>query len=327
MPRSIDPIVRATLIIITILSLLGLAWLGGEWARLNFVPSPTPVEPPADAFIQHVGYEAAASQAIAALAAMPAGQQQALRENLRANLVPVEEGLARLDASPVAILCIGERHMASTRRFLAETVLPAFRTDALLLETSPEELPDILNEIDSGRTEVPLLGEDIAAIVRAVRAANPRAVIAGIDESASQKAQRVYRKQGSRDASITGNLRSYIRRGKRHVVLFGALHCADQPNWLYRRVSLAEHRIKREQIVNLNVIGEHQDGTLEAFLEFVDAIGIPRRNFMITDTGALDARLFTWFPGFTRTFLRFDSVLVFQEHAHTHSRAAPGPLE
>ena len=174
---------------------------------------------------------------------------------------------------------------------------------------------------------MPLLGEDIAAIVRAVRAANPRAVIAGIDESASQKAQRVYRKRGSRDASITDNLRSHIRRGKRHIVLFGALHCADQRNWLYRRLSLAEHRIKREEIVNINVIGEHQDGALEAFLEFIDTIGIPRRNFMITDTSALDTRVFTWFPAFTRTFLRFDAVIVFQEHAHTHSRGAPGPLE
>jgi hypothetical protein len=151
--------------------------------------------------------------------------------------------------------------------------------------------------------------------------------VAGIDETQSQKNQRIYRKQGSRDLSIAGNLRSHVRRGKRHAVIFGALHCADQPNWMYRRIRLGEHRVSREEIRNVNVIGEHQNGTVEAFLEFIHVIGVARRNFMIADTSALDSTLFTWFPALTRSFARFDSVIVFREHDHAHSRARPRSLE
>jgi hypothetical protein len=316
-------LIRGTLIVASVLVLLGLAWFGAEWARLNFVPSPTPIEVPADAFIQHPGYEAMATKAIESFAAMPDARRRALIENLRANVGALDVELAHLGTSRVTILCIGERHMAATRRFLAEVVLATLPFDVLLLETSSDELPEIMRQIDAGLATVPLLGEDIAAVVRSARSTNPTIVVAGIDETQSQKDQRIYRKRGSRDISIAGNLRSHLRRNRRHAVIFGALHCADQPNWMYRRIRLGEHRVSREEIRNVNVIGEHQDGTVEAFLEFLHVIGVPRRDFMITDTGALDRSIFTWFPALTRSFLRFDGVIVFEEHPHAHSRARP----
>ena len=313
--------IRDTLIVASVLVLLGLAWFTAEWAWLNYVPAPTPVEVPIDAFVQHTGYEVMAAEAIAAFSAMPASRQRELVENLHANIGNLNEELARLSASRLKILCIGERHMATTRGFLARSMLPAIGIDVLLLEIPGDELPGIMSQIDEGLVEVPLLGVDIAAIVRSVKSTNPAIVIAGIDESVSQKAQRVHRMRGSRDISIAGNLRSQVRRNKRHAVLFGALHCADQRNWMYRRILLGEGRINREEIRNVNVIGEHQDGTLEAFVTFTHAVGIKARNFMISDTGALDRLIFAWFPALTNSFLRFDAVIVFQEHTHTHIRS------
>lgn len=314
--------IRDTLIVALVLVLLGLTWVAAEWAWLNYVPAPTAVEVPADAFVQHAGYEVMAAEAIAAFSAMPASRRRELVENLRANVGSLTEELARLSASRLTILCIGEHHMATTREFLARSMLPALRVDVLLLEIPSDELPEIMSHIDEGLAEVPLLGADIAAIVRSVKRTNPAIVIAGIDESVSQKAQRVHRMRGSRDISIAGNLRSQVRRNKRHAVLFGALHCADQRNWMYRRILLGEGRVNREEIRNINVIGEHQDGTLEAFVTFIHAVGINARNFMISDTGALDRLIFTWFPALTNSFLRFDAVIVFQEHSHTHIRSS-----
>jgi hypothetical protein len=320
-------LIRGTLIVASVVALLGLAWIAAEWARMNFVPSPSPPEVPADAFVQHPGYEWITTNAIEAFAALPAGRREALLHNLRAHLGSLDEELARLDAAQWSILCIGESHLPTTRAFLATTLLPAIALDVLLLEISGGELPEIMRQVHAGAAEVPLLGVDIAAIVRSAERANPEIVIAGIDESPSQKAQRIYRKRGSRDLAITGNLRSQIRRGKRHAVLFGALHCADQPNWMYRRILLGEGRISRAEIRNVNIIGEHQDANVEAFLAFIHAIGIERRNFMIANTGTLDHLIFNWFPALTRNFLRFDSVIVFQEHAHAHSRHTPVSLE
>jgi len=320
-------LIRGTLIVASVVALLGLAWIAAEWARMNFVPSPSPPEVPADAFVQHPGYESMAANAIGAFTEMPASRRETLIGNLRANLGDLNEELTRLDAARWAILCIGESHLAATRTFLAGTMLPTMALDVLLLEVSSDEFPEIKRQIDAGLAEVPLLGVDIAAIVRTALRTNPAVVVAGIDEDTSQKAQRVHRKQGSRDLSIARNLRSQFRRGKRHAVLFGALHCADQPNWLYRRIVTAESRVSREEIRNINVIGEHEDGNVEAFLTFIDAVGIERRQFMVADTGALDGLVYSWFPALTRSFLRFDSVIVFQEHAHTHSRHTPGSLE
>ena len=313
--------IRATLTAAAVAAVVGLVWLAVEWARSHFVPSPTPVEAPVDAFVRHAGYEELVTRALAAFHAMPPSRRETLVDNLRRHLGDLDAELARLHDSSLRILCIGERHLDTTRRFLAEAVFPALAVDVLLLAVSDDAWPAMMARIDAGDKKVPLLGADIANLVRAARKARPGLVVAGIDESASQKSQRIHRRQGSRDISIAGNLRSQLRRDKRHAVLFGALHCADQPNWLYRRVQLGEHRVAREAIRNVNVIGEHQDGTLEAFLAFLHGIGIERRQFMITDVGTLDRLIFTWFPGLTRSFQRFDSVIIFREHGHDHSRA------
>lgn len=310
--------IRGALIFAALAIFVGLTWVTAEWARLNYTPAPKPIELPVDAFVQHAGYETMVMKAIEAFDAMPDSRRRAMVENLDTHLGNLDQELARLAASRLTILCIGERHMGTTRQFLAETMLPKLALDVLLLEASSDELAEIMRQIDAAEPRALLLGEDIAAIVRSVRSTNPDIIVAGIDESRSQKAQRDHSKQGSRDISIAGNLRSQVRRDKRHGVIFGALHCADQPNWMYRRIYLGEHRVNREEIRNINVIGEHQDGTVEAFLEFVDAIGVPRRNFMIADTTGLDRLIFTWFPALTRSFLRFDSVIVFQEHDHDH---------
>ena len=318
---------RTFLIVTLVLSLGGLAWFAAEWARLNFVPSPRPIEPPADAFVQHIGYEGLVARAVEALEALPESARHTLIENLREHLGDLQSGLAAIASRRSTLLCIGERHLGTTRTFVAETMMPALAIDVLLLEAPEDEMTRILDQVGAGMVEVPLLGEDIAAVVRAARRANSDVVVAGIDESDAQKSQRIHRREGSRDASITSNLRSHLRASKRHAVLFGALHCADQPNWLYRRVILGEHRVSRDHIHNVNVIGEHQDGTIEAFLEFIHLAGVPRRNFVLGDTRALDPLVYAWFPGLTRSFLRFDSVVVFQEHAHVHSPGTRAPLE
>ena len=312
------------LLIAAVVVLLGLAWIVAEWAWSHFVPSPEPFEAPADAFVRHVGYEDMAIRALVAFEAMPASRRRALVDNLRRHLGDLELEVARLRDSRVRILCIGERHLEATRRFLAEAVIPELAVDVLLLEAPDPAWSALAERIDAGEPVVPLLGADIAAVVRAARRARPDVVVTGIDESASQKAQRIHLDRGSRDISIARNLRSQVRRDKRHAVIFGALHCADQPNWMYRRIQLGEHRVDREAIRNVNVIGEHQDGTLEAFLAFIHGIGVERRQFMVTDVGALDRLIFTWFPGLTRSFQRFDSVIVFREHDHDHSPVKPG---
>ena len=46
--------IRDTLIVASVLVCLGLAWIGAEWAWLNYVPAPTPIELPVDAFVSRL---------------------------------------------------------------------------------------------------------------------------------------------------------------------------------------------------------------------------------------------------------------------------------
>jgi hypothetical protein len=234
-------------------------------------------------------------------------------ENLGNALGSVDSGLALIADAEPNFLCVGEYHSSSTRRFLAEQIFTALPVDVLYLEIADDDLPGLVTRIDAGVDPVPLLGADIAAIVRAVRKSNPRVIISGIDESDAQQGEREVRKGGSRDQSITTNFRSRFRRGKRHAALFGSLHCTEQPNWMYVRIRDAETRMESGQTWNLNVIGAHQDGAVEAFLVFLSEIGLPRDAFMIADTSALDPLVYRWFPTLTRSFGRFRSAIVFPE--------------
>ena len=313
-PPCPDPrLLRFILAFVTLALLIALAVIAGRWARDHFVPSPAPIELPPDAPIRHLGFDRIAARALDDFRALPASQREAIASNLRTNVVPLSRWLEAVEQRGFGFLCVGERHEETTRRFLAEQVMPALSVDVLMLEVTQGELGAITERMHTGEARVPLLGADIAAVIRAARRRNPLLVLAGIEEESAQRAQRLERRRGSRDRSITGNFRSQLRPGKRHVALFGALHCTDQPGWLYARVGAAEHRLAGEVMLNLNVLGNHQDGTLEAFVAFLSTLGIASPDFVIPRTGALHRAIYEWFPPLTRSFGYFSAVIVFDE--------------
>ena len=224
----------------------------------------------------------------------------------------MEQWLTHLAQSDYQIICIGELHEESTRNFLAEEFFAKFSTDVLLLEVTPKDLKRLTKRMDAGRDYFPLLDADIMNILRTVKDRNPAIKIWGIEETdEQQKDKRGH--SNSRDQSIAHNFWDRFQPGRRHIILFGALHCTNESNWLFKHLSNHAPLSLKEQMLNVQVLGEHQNGPLEAFVYFLDEIGIEKRNFVIPDTSALHPHIYELFQLLKlQTLEKYCSLIVFR---------------
>jgi len=225
----------------------------------------------------------------------------------------MQQWVKYLQQSDYEILVFGENHEEATRQFLAKEFFSKFKLDVLFLEATPEELTRIKTLIEGEEARVPMLGADISNIIRAVSIKNPNTIIEGIEETEIQRKFRFQDRVGSRDSTITINFWNKFRPGERHAILFGALHCKNQPDLLFKSILNKAPRIIAENMINIRVIGEHQSGPLESFVFFIDAIGMEREHFVIPDTRSLHPLIYEWFLMLKQETLRqFHTLIVFR---------------
>jgi len=261
-----------------------------------------------------VRYHGLLANVLARFAALPETERRALLAGLRRELVDFEQWLAALQKEGYLFVCIGEDHKEATRRFLAEALLPAMEIDVLHLETTEDGLDIIAQKMRWDRRHVPLLGADIRAVIGAVRARNPRVLLAGIEETSGQRWRRLSNVQTSlRDRSIVTNFFERFRPAVHHVVLFGALHCADRPNWFYRRVHQLAPKWFAARMLNLRVLGERQTASLEAFVHFLERIGLEYGDFVVRNPRRLPERVREWFSLLQPVLDDFRTVVVYRD--------------
>jgi hypothetical protein len=66
-------------------------------------------------------------------------------------------------------------------------------------------------------------------------------------------------------------------------------------------------------MLNVSVLGEHQNGPLEAFVYFLDEIEIKKQHFVIPNTKLLHPRIYEFFQLLKRqTLAKYRSVIVFR---------------
>ncbi len=138
----------------------------------------------------------------------------------------------------------------------------------------------------------------------------------GIEETDVQRvARQNYDNRGTRDESIQNNFWQAFRYGPRYAVLFGALHCTSRDEWLYGNTRrLAPRRVAGEML-NVRVMGEHQDGSIEALAYFLEEIGIQRDDFVVVDSKAVDPVIYKWFELLGVLFKNFTALIVFRNQA------------
>lgn len=298
------------------LALLALLWMYRWAAEAWWTPPP----PPATAPVEHSPYFAGAQKAAAAFHALAPNARDALLAAMEKEITTLERWRADFAADNHDIVCIGEYHNQRTREFLAREFFSALTFDELHLEATAATLNKIIRGLARKKTTAPLLDADIAGVITAARARNPQLRISGIEETPAQRKARAGK--DNRDASIAENFLRRHRTGRgapggvRQAILFGALHCADRPGWLFPRLRAAPQLAGRK-LHSIRVLGRTQDGPLDAFVWFLGAIGQPRANFAISDTRALPPEIYRWFPLLAQTMRQFDALVVF----------SPGPAD
>lgn len=262
--------------------------------------------------IQHQFSHLEAIDALQLFSRLPASEKTVIKESLKSNLVSINQWFIRLKQSNVQILCMGELHRESTRRFLSKEFFRNVDADVLLLEATPAELKRLIRRMEMGRDYFPLLDADIMNILRSVKNRNPDIKISGIEET-DQQAENYYGHTNSRDQSIAQNFWTAYEPGLRHIILFGALHCTNEPHWLFHNLSTQAPAALKKEMLNVRVLGEHQNGAVEAFVYFIDEIGVEKGSFVIPDTGSLPDRIYAWFQLLNRqTLVKYRSLIVFR---------------
>ena len=301
--RVILALLGGYLIILLVLSVYG--WIVEEYPR-------RPTKLPSSNRIQHPFYHEEVAKALRRFSQLPKSQKTAIKENLESSLISMEQWLTYLGQSDYQIICMGELHEESTRDFLAEEFFAKFSIDVLLLEATPKNLKRLIKRMDAGRDYFPLLDADILKILRTVKDRNPVIKIGGIEETdEQQRGQRGH--SNSRDRSIAHNFWDEFQPGRFHIILFGALHCTNESNWLFKNLCSQASFPLKEQMLNVRILGEHQNGPVEAFVYFLDEIGIEKKHFVIPNTNSLHPRIYELFQVLNRqTLEKYRSLVVFR---------------
>ena len=275
---------------------------------------PATAWPPPDERIQFPEHHPWTERALARVAALPPGERADLISAIERTIQPLPRWLAALNRRPIAVLCVGENHEPYLRRFLADRLFDSLMADVLLLEATPHEARRMRTRVESGDDRVMLLDADVSRLLRSALEANPRLVIGGIEERPDQRSKRLQQGAGSRESSIEANFRTRYRPGRRHVVLYGAFHCSHQSGWLYQRLRKRPlPDTPSDAILNLRVAWEHQEAPIEAFVYFLDELGLVSGDFVIANPESLPAQIADWFPFMSANELRaFGALAVFR---------------
>lgn len=301
-------VLRLLLVVLGWPAVVVLMFLGHDayvWVRAQY-PMSLPVEHPNTARVQHPFYHTRALAALAAFEALPQTERKHISANLSSDLMPLTDWLAWMRNADYGVVCFGEDHTEETRRFLATEVFNRLPTDELLLETTPDRLARIERRLYDRWPYYPLHGVNILALLRASRRLDPALRIVAIDQTPAEQAHDTLR-----DVSIDANFWRLYRPGRHYLLLFGAFHCSSRAGWLYRYLHSAAPANLRT--LNVRVLGEHQDGPLEALVYFLDELGLTHGDFVIKATARLDPHIRAWFPDLAQDTLSvFRCLVVFR---------------
>ncbi|MCG6910740.1 MAG: hypothetical protein LJE94_11535 [Deltaproteobacteria bacterium] len=262
--------------------------------------------------VQHPSLHYLATDALKAFFGMPEIERDAVTDNLSENLISVDQWLVHLQRADYQILCIGELHEESTRRFLADAFFSNFSLDTLLIEASPEALRHLNKTVAAGHAYFPLLGADMTSILKKARAKNPKIEIHAI-EDVDTKENNSSGQAVPRDQTMAQNFWRRYRPGLRHAVLIGSLHCMYQSGWFFGFIRDQSPEHFNPSLLNACILEEHQNGLLEAFVFFLDGIGLNMENIVVLDTTALHPLIYQWFSLLDQQILsQYQSVVVFR---------------
>lgn len=282
-----------------------------DWIHNEF---PKPAEHSENiAQIQYPFYHNQAKDALKQFVHLSNTEKRTIKRNLVSNLISVKKWLDSLNERPYEIICLGELHDESTRRFLAEQFFSKINTDVLPLEATPDKLESLIKRMESGRSYFPLLGADIMSLLRTVRSKNSNIQLYGIEETQKEQNNQLS-DLNPRDKSLAHNFWECYQPGKKHIALLGRLHCAKEPGWFFHILRAQAPVPLKKKMLSVAVLGEHQNGPLEAFVYFLQEVAVNPGDFVIPEPGNLHPYILDHFEVLQdQIFEKYDALVVFRK--------------
>jgi hypothetical protein len=245
-----------------------------------------------------------------------------LRDELTRQGLPLADWIDQVNRSDVTFICLGESHTNAMRSFLADQLLPLLDIDVLMIEAEAAKAEQIVDpaaaQVTAREATTRLLGADIAAVMRSVRARNPQVQIVGVDETDQQKRWRNLeqvqspQRRLSRDGFIAQNIAQAFQPHRRTVALFGANHCATHDLGLGNARPFFRHLAgvlaPRSQMKSLLLVPSAPLSPLSIAL---GRSNLPALPWVIPDNQAIRPESYNYRWDLTTPLTNFDALVYF----------------
>lgn len=244
---------------------------------------------------------------------------ETLKNAILRNRMSLIEWIQDVDDQHIDFLCFGEVHSESYRFFLAAKVFPFLSFHTLFLEAESATVGEMVQEAQNGSQHVEMHLVDITSVLQIALSKSPPVKIVGVDQTEEQiqKMQLAHAKAGwefiSRDGDIALNILDNYTRGKRHVALYGANHCAHYNIGLGDSVPFYHHlsQVFREKHItsrNILLVQNHSGEFLDAYFQ---RLGFQGETFVIPDTSKIDAADYNFHWTLKEIFDNYETIIYF----------------
>ena len=299
----------------------GLAATGMRWAVDHYTGAPVAAPVFDDPRLGFHGAAHLARSAVQRYRDLPPYERRALNEALRDSLDDLDDW--RNAVRDAGLLCLGERHDAAVRAFLASRVLPRVDYRVLMLETGSRDLERLVDAWRHGEPAM-LLGAPAAGLLADAYSRRPRPLLAAIDEPASASAQPDAAAPPRREQRLVRAVEEHWRPGQRNAVVFGALHCRDLPGWMYHEIARARPDIAAAGMHGTVMLARYQEPGAQILFFLLEEMGFQRTVYAVSDVRRFPRQVQDWLPPTADALAGYRSALLFDERAlDLDRRSAP----
>jgi hypothetical protein len=222
----------------------------------------------------------------------------------------VEGWVRDLNSRSLPFLCLGERHQNKFRQFFANFFFPHYDFDVLFMEGTQSEVDELVSRSLSGENDVNFLGADISSVIVSVHNKNPDIKFIGVELTRDQKRQtQMGDRRISREGFIAQNVLEKYDSNKKHVMFYGANHCAQYDIGLGRKTPAYKHIqkvIPTEHTRSVRLVF-HDNGSY--FTNSLAFLNLPRRETVFVNTRTLPDSVYNYVWDMKEHFTNFDDLI------------------
>ena len=241
----------------------------------------------------------------------------AFKEAIQSRKISVQDWAQKITTDQTELVCLGETHSTRYRNLYRDNFFATFKFDVLFVEDTPEGVQQMLEAVENNDLEFQFLGAPIVPLLKQILSVNPSVKIVGIEETDAQEYHRnqdrirTGSRRMSREGFIAMNAFKSFEPGKKHVMLYGALHCAHNDLGLNNNTSaftLLQRALPETKMTNVRIHFRDRATFLHTFMEIA---GMPRRQtYLLNNTPSIEKVIYNHVWKLRTLFVNYDSIIL-----------------